>query len=325
MRNPTSPPRTWSAWRSIPRWSRSARPGSTITTISARATPRRPAFAGTSPRRARPGCRSSSTPAKPTPISRRILEEETGKGAFPAVLHCFTGGRELALRAIALGLYVSFTGILTFKKSDELRAIAAELPADRILVETDAPYLAPGKYPRQAQRAGLCDRDRQGARRHARRLGRGDRAPRPPRTSSACSTKVPRLSAAAGMTLRGHHPRLRLFRRRAAARPRLGRLRPQQSEEPAAALLDPGRAHGRQMASRTRVLVDTSPDLREQLLDARRRLARRRAATPMSMPTTSTASTICAALFIAPHAAASMSMSTSRPGGCCRTASAIAS
>jgi TatD DNase family protein len=76
----------------------------------------------------------------------RILEEETGKGAFPAVLHCFTGGRDLAERAIALGLSISFTGILTFKKSDELREIAAKLPADRILVETDAPYLAPGKF-----------------------------------------------------------------------------------------------------------------------------------------------------------------------------------
>jgi TatD DNase family protein len=76
----------------------------------------------------------------------RILEEETGKGAFPAVLHCFTGGRELALKGIALGLYVSFSGIVTFKKSEDLRAIAAELPADRILVETDSPYLAPGKF-----------------------------------------------------------------------------------------------------------------------------------------------------------------------------------
>ena len=76
----------------------------------------------------------------------RILEEETGKGAFPAVLHCFTGGRELARRAVALGHFVSFTGILTFKNSASLRAIAAELPADRILVETDAPYLAPGKF-----------------------------------------------------------------------------------------------------------------------------------------------------------------------------------
>ena len=76
----------------------------------------------------------------------RILEEESGKGAFPAVLHCFTGGRDLAMRAVALGLSVSFTGILTFKKSEDLRAIAAELPADRVLVETDAPYLAPGKF-----------------------------------------------------------------------------------------------------------------------------------------------------------------------------------
>jgi TatD DNase family protein len=76
----------------------------------------------------------------------RILEEEMGKGAFKAVLHCFTGGRVLAERAIALGLSISFTGIVTFKKSDELRAIAAALPSDRILVETDAPYLAPGRY-----------------------------------------------------------------------------------------------------------------------------------------------------------------------------------
>jgi TatD DNase family protein len=73
----------------------------------------------------------------------RILEEETGQGAFPAVLHCFTGGPDLARRAVALGLFISFTGILTFKNSADLRAIAAALPADRILVETDAPYLAP--------------------------------------------------------------------------------------------------------------------------------------------------------------------------------------
>jgi TatD DNase family protein len=76
----------------------------------------------------------------------RILEEEMEQGPFRAVLHCFTGGRALARRAIALGHFISFTGILTFKNSEELRAIAAELPADRILVETDAPYLAPGKF-----------------------------------------------------------------------------------------------------------------------------------------------------------------------------------
>jgi TatD DNase family protein len=76
----------------------------------------------------------------------RILEDEIAKGPFKAVLHCYTGGRELAMKAISLGLSISFTGILTFKKSEALRALAAELPADRIMVETDSPYLAPGKF-----------------------------------------------------------------------------------------------------------------------------------------------------------------------------------
>jgi len=76
----------------------------------------------------------------------RILEEETGQGPFPAVLHCFTGGPELARRALALGAYISFTGIVTFKNSGDLRAIAKDLPADRFLVETDAPYLAPNPH-----------------------------------------------------------------------------------------------------------------------------------------------------------------------------------
>ena len=72
-----------------------------------------------------------------------ILEEETGKGAFPFILHCFSSGRRLAQVGVALGGYVSFSGILTFKNSTELRAIAADVPRDRLLVETDAPYLAP--------------------------------------------------------------------------------------------------------------------------------------------------------------------------------------
>lgn len=76
----------------------------------------------------------------------RILEDEMAKGAFRAVLHCYTGGRELAMKAISLGLFISFTGILTFKKSESLRELASQLPADRIMVETDAPYLAPGKH-----------------------------------------------------------------------------------------------------------------------------------------------------------------------------------
>jgi TatD DNase family protein len=75
-----------------------------------------------------------------------ILEEEMTKGQFSAVLHCYTGGDDLARRGLALGLYISFSGILTFKKSEALREIARDAPLDRLLVETDAPYLAPGKY-----------------------------------------------------------------------------------------------------------------------------------------------------------------------------------
>ena len=69
-----------------------------------------------------------------------MLEEE---GVSSGVIHCFSTGRMLAERAIALGLYVSLSGIITFKNADELRGIVRDLPLDRLLVETDAPYLAP--------------------------------------------------------------------------------------------------------------------------------------------------------------------------------------
>ncbi|KAA2241114.1 TatD family hydrolase [Salinarimonas soli] len=72
-----------------------------------------------------------------------ILSEEMASGAFGAVLHCFSSGARLAEAGVELGLYVSFSGIVTFKRSQELRDIAARVPHDRLLVETDAPYLAP--------------------------------------------------------------------------------------------------------------------------------------------------------------------------------------
>lgn len=75
-----------------------------------------------------------------------ILTEETGKGAFPFILHCFSAGQALADAGVALGGYVSFSGILTFPKSTELRDIAKTVPMDRLLVETDAPYLAPKRW-----------------------------------------------------------------------------------------------------------------------------------------------------------------------------------
>jgi TatD DNase family protein len=72
-----------------------------------------------------------------------ILEEEMQKGAFLPLLHCFTSRPELAQRGLALGGYVSFSGILTYKNAPELREAAAQIPLNRLLVETDAPYLSP--------------------------------------------------------------------------------------------------------------------------------------------------------------------------------------
>jgi len=73
----------------------------------------------------------------------QILRDELGKGAFPGVLHCFTGSAELAKIAIDLGFYISISGIVTFKSAQDLQAVARDLPRDRVLIETDAPFLAP--------------------------------------------------------------------------------------------------------------------------------------------------------------------------------------
>nr|WP_321362042.1 TatD family hydrolase [uncultured Hyphomonas sp.] len=72
-----------------------------------------------------------------------VLEEEYKKGAFSPLLHCYTGGAELAGRALALGAYVSVSGILSFKSASEVRTVIADVPMDRIILETDCPYLAP--------------------------------------------------------------------------------------------------------------------------------------------------------------------------------------
>ena len=72
-----------------------------------------------------------------------ILEEEHAKGPFKILLHCYTSGAELARRAAALGAWFSVSGIATFKAAADVRAVIADMPADRIIVETDCPYLAP--------------------------------------------------------------------------------------------------------------------------------------------------------------------------------------
>ena len=72
-----------------------------------------------------------------------ILEDEYRKGPFPGLIHCFTAGPELAESVIKLGFYISLSGIITFRNAEELRATVTRLPLDRILVETDSPFLAP--------------------------------------------------------------------------------------------------------------------------------------------------------------------------------------
>lgn len=73
-----------------------------------------------------------------------ILEEEMGKGAFRPLLHCYTSGRELAVRGARLGAYFAASGIVTFKKAEDVRAVFRDIaPPDRIMIETDCPYLAP--------------------------------------------------------------------------------------------------------------------------------------------------------------------------------------
>ena len=80
----------------------------------------------------------------------QLLEEEAGKGPLRILMHCYTSGPELARRALAIGAYFSFSGIMTFKNADDVRAIARDVPLDRVIVETDCPYLAP--VPHRGQR-----------------------------------------------------------------------------------------------------------------------------------------------------------------------------
>ena len=90
------------------------------------------------------------TANKPVVIHTRDAEDDTlailkdeGADAFGGVIHCFTGTDKLAQGALELGFYISFSGVVTFKKAESLRAIAKDLPRDKVLVETDCPYLAP--------------------------------------------------------------------------------------------------------------------------------------------------------------------------------------
>ena len=183
-----------------------------------------------------------------------ILTDEMGQGRFRALLHCFTASRELAETALGLGLSISFSGVVTFKKSEDLRAIARDVPLDRILVETDAPYLAPTPHRGRrnepafvvatagvvAEARGIDARSagRGDARQHARNLSQAAAGRR--QAAAGCSDR--RIDAATD------HSGLRLVRRRAAGRGGVGRLRSGEPEEPSPPLLGACRALRRSKA-----------------------------------------------------------------------------
>ena len=209
----------------IPNASASARPASTITTTTRRATSPSASFAPISRSRASSVCRSSSTRATPTTTSAAILRDEMGQGRVQRRSCIASPPRARSPRpGSSSASTISFSGVLTFKNSADLRAIARDVPLDRLLVETDAPFLAPRSPSRQAQRAGLRRRDRARARRGQGRRRRGARRGDARQHAARCFAKM-----RAGWTARlepcADHPRLRLVRRRAARRAGLGRLR----------------------------------------------------------------------------------------------------
>lgn len=79
-------------------------------------------------------------------LTATILEDEYARGAFPILLHCYTGGPDLCQRGLALGAFVSVSGILSFKSAKEVRAVIKDVPLDRVILETDCPYLTPMPY-----------------------------------------------------------------------------------------------------------------------------------------------------------------------------------
>jgi hypothetical protein len=170
----------------------------------------------------------------------RILTEEYRAGAYTCVMHCFSSGEALAKAALDLDFYLSMSGIAAFPKSHELRAIFAAAPLDRILVETDSPYLAPPPYRgKRNEPAYTVHTARVGAETFG--LPRRNSPPPPPPISTGSSPAPP---LGQGRPEHGgvafHHSRLRLLRRCSASRRPLGRLRPGRAAQHPPPLFDAG-------------------------------------------------------------------------------------
>ena len=231
-----------SAWRS-------ARPVSTISTTMHR----REAQAKGLRRHIAAAREHQSAAGHPQPRGRRRHgchpdRGNAGRGPFPSFCIASPQARSWREIGVELGGYISFSGILTFPKSEDLREIAKTVPHDRLLVETDAPYLAPKRWRGKRNEPAYVVNTARGPGRDDRRFRRR-RSPRsPPTTLSACFSKMPRTGGVAVQAAL-HHSRLRLVSRRAAHHRRLGRLRSDQSEKPPHARRLAGRADSTTMAA----------------------------------------------------------------------------
>jgi len=168
-----------------------------------------------------------------------ILRDEMGKGAFTALLHCFTASQALAETAVELGLYISFSGVVTFKNSQSLRDTASTVPLERMLVETDAPFLAPTPHRgKRNEPAYVADTARVLA--QVKGMSEADFAGATTANALRLFSKMPPLRQRKWRRdANSHHPWLQLLRRRAARRAGLGQMQSRQSEEPPPPLLDP--------------------------------------------------------------------------------------
>ena len=160
-----------------------------------------------------------------------IMAEEMEQGAYTGVIHCFTASEDFAQKALALGLYISISGIVTFKNAKDLKETAAKLPSDRLLVETDAPFLAPVPHRgKTGEPAFVADT--------ARYLAelRGEEY------DALCETTSRNCSTRPGPEcgFEAHHFGMRDFDGRTADRQRLGRLRPERAEKPQKPRFDSG-------------------------------------------------------------------------------------
>ena len=195
----------------------------------------------------------------------RILEEEAGKGPFPAVLHCYTGGPELARRALALGHYIGFTGIVTFKNSAELREIAQMVPPDRFLIETDAPFLAPLPYRGKRNEPAYVVKVAETLA-EVRGVSLDELARQTTENFFRLFAKVPRRGGGRRMSLT--FTILGCGSSGGVPRPGTGwgacdPANPKNRRRRCSLLIERTDAGGT-----TRVLIDTGPDLRDQLIDA---------------------------------------------------------